>query len=555
MSVPWNERREIDAQRAPRPTVARARAASSALLVACVAVVLAVDARAEGPDGGAKGPDLSDSATCEPCHKAIVERKEEERHGALASGCDTCHKPSDKPGKCKLPAVKGWALASEEPKLCLDCHDVTDKTALHPVITSSGCTACHDPHGSQYPKLLAKATVVEVCQDCHPAPEGKSVHTAVKKGRCLGCHSPHAGKEAPLLIAPRATLCLSCHKLEVIAKDHVKHVPVLEGRCLECHEPHASYAAPKQLRADGAKLCLICHDVKARAGLDRPGPSKRVDLSKKDVHNPVENGDCQDCHVRGHGGPNRKLLQKPPPELCYGCHDRLDTTPYVHGAVRLGDCTGCHFPHSGDNPTLLRAATIKDLCLGCHSDDITGRAFVHKPVAEGKCTECHDQHGSDFPFNLKKGEGKVVCYACHKPMDTGKNKHAALERYGCTVCHDPHGTANRFQLLQPVNELCQSCHVDKKDGYHVTNLLSSGHKITGGPDPHNLDRDFSCASCHNPHGSDSAKLLRFGDTTVELCDWCHGDRTGKHPELKDITKRRRPAPSPASPPPKANGSK
>jgi predicted CXXCH cytochrome family protein len=211
----------------------------------------------------------------------------------------------------------------------------------------------------------------------------------------------------------------------------------------------------------------------------------------------------------------------------------------VHGAVKVGDCARCHDPHSSDEKSLLRQPTIAGLCFKCHEDDVTGRAWVHKPVAEGKCTECHDPHGAKGPFNLKRGDVTQTCQGCHKPNEK-KHRHAALDRVGCTGCHDAHGTANRFQLVKSTNALCQTCHVDKTDGVHVTNMVAGGHRISGVPDPHDPSRELSCASCHDPHGSDSPRLLRFGEAPMDVCDWCHGDRTGLHPELKDITRRKRP---------------
>jgi predicted CXXCH cytochrome family protein len=212
----------------------------------------------------------------------------------------------------------------------------------------------------------------------------------------------------------------------------------------------------------------------------------------------------------------------------------------MHGAVRLGDCTGCHQPHSGEQPKLVRTTDTRALCFRCHSDDATGRAFVHKPVADGQCTACHDHHGSDNAFSLKAGEGPKLCYSCHKPVDTGRNKHAAIERHGCTACHDPHASGNRYQLAKPVNALCQGCHVDKTDGSHVF----PGHPIGGGADPHDPTKDFSCVSCHDPHASDGPMLLRFGSDSMEVCDWCHGNKSGRHPEMPDIHRRGRERPAP-----------
>lgn len=488
-------------------------------------------------------PATYDASKCASCHAKLVGGKV--LHTILTiSDCTECHTPSGEgTSSCKgvVEVARGWKLTAPDPDLCMSCHDMTQNTAFHKAVELVGCTVCHDPHSSDFPNHLVAWPSDQVCYQCHDRKDDKAnVHTAVKKGECVGCHNPHSGKTEPLLKESRDKVCFGCHKLEKLHTSRVKHIPVTEGRCLECHDPHSS-DNPKQTLAVGSALCLKCHDKKARGGLDRPrSPGKRIDLEKSLIHKAVELGDCQDCHMPGHSGPNARLLQKPPPELCYECHERKDENPFVHTPLRVGDCPVCHNPHSSDNERLLQAGPpIRNVCFRCHDDDVTGRNFIHKPVREGLCTNCHDPHGAANPFNLKAGEGKQVCYSCHKVKDDVKNKHRALERYGCTACHDPHGTANRFQLIKPVNRLCQTCHTDKTDGLHVTTFVANGHKITGGADPHNTDRDFSCASCHNPHGSDSPKLLRFGEVVNEVCDWCHGDRTGKYPELKDITSRNR----------------
>jgi predicted CXXCH cytochrome family protein len=129
-------------------------------------------------------------------------------------------------------------------------------------------------------------------------------------------------------------------------------------------------------------------------------------------------------------------------------------------------------------------------------------------------------------------------------VDDGKVKHAALERYGCTGCHDPHGSGNGALLAKRVNALCTSCHAEQKDGRHVTSIARDGHKVGGDlNDPRRPGHDFSCASCHDPHGSDNPKLFYFGPTAMDMCDGCHGDKSGQHPELKSVISRsvRRPA--------------
>ncbi len=410
-----------------------------------------------------------------------------------ATSCKDCHKAAPKAGKCRSTESSGWALTKQQPDLCYDCHERKDKF--------------------------------------------KEVHTAVRQGECLECHDAHSSDLPALTRKPRNQLCLSCHEVEpLVGNRAVRHAPVSEGLCLDCHDPHGSNL-PKVTRASGAKLCLRCHAADAPAGKGTPGAAFRVDLKKKTVHPPVEAGDCQDCHDGGHGSENLKMLRKPPVELCYGCHDRKDGTRYVHSAVRVGDCAVCHDPHSSDQPKLLSRASQKDLCFLCHQDDLTGRAVLHRPVAEGKCLDCHGPHGAASRFVLTRGEGKQTCHSCHKPVDNVKVRHAALDRYGCTGCHDPHGTGQKFLLPKPVNALCQSCHPQQADGKHAAAGAQGGHVIGGLLDPRRPGHEFSCASCHNPHGSDHMKLFYYGDSVMDSCAGCHGDKSGRNPELKNVTQR------------------
>lgn len=439
--------------------------------------------------------------------------------------------------------------ASQEAERCTGCHaPITRGRVVHAPVQKQECASCHRAVAAEAGKCRSRTaskwalvrTEPELCYGCHARKDQqKVVHTAVRQGSCLSCHSAHSSDHAGLVTEPREKLCLECHDVEPLLTKAVKHAPVAEGRCLDCHDAHGGNL-PSNVRAEsGSAFCLKCHDAKAPKGKGTPGPRYRIDLEKKVVHAAFKRTDCLGCHESGHSSNNLRLLKKNGADLCYGCHERKDRMRYPHGAVVVGDCAACHDPHSSDHGKLVRKATIQETCFSCHQDDVTARKVVHAPVTKG-CDQCHDPHGAQNRYALKGGEGKAVCYKCHKPVDGGKNKHAALERYGCTGCHDPHGTANGAMLPKKVNAVCTACHDKQADGKHVTPILPAGHVVGGDLlDPRRAGRDFSCASCHNPHGSDSPKLLYYGTTPMEACAWCHGDKSGKNPELKEVTSRSR----------------
>jgi predicted CXXCH cytochrome family protein len=400
-------------------------------------------------------------------------------------------------GKCQAKTATKWSLVRSEPELCYGCHARKDQK--------------------------------------------KSVHTAVRQGSCLSCHDPHGSNFPGLISEPREKICLGCHDIEPLLTKPIRHAPVAEGLCLDCHDAHGSDLPASVRGTTGSEFCLKCHDARAPTGKGTPGERYRVDLSKKTVHGAFKKTDCMGCHEGGHGSDNLKLLKKAPADLCYGCHQRVDKQKYAHSAVVIGDCSVCHEPHSSDQPKLLAKATLNEVCFTCHQDDVTGRKFIHKPL-EKSCGACHEPHSAPNRMVLKAGPGKAQCYSCHQQqVDTGKVKHAALERYGCTGCHDPHGTGYAYLLPQKVNALCAGCHPGQKDGQHVTTLVRAGHPVAGNRlDPRRPKHAFSCASCHNPHGSDNPKLFYYGTTAMESCDYCHGDKSGAHPELKNVISLSRP---------------
>lgn len=152
-------------------------------------------------------------------------------------------------------------------------------------------------------------------------------------------------------------------------------------------------------------------------------------------------------------------------------------------------------------------------CSICHPD-LAKKKTVHAAVGMG-CSTCHSSlNASEMPHKvigkipkgLSSGQPDI-CYGCHdKGMFTKKTVHAAL-MMGCGSCHNPHSTDSQKLLLADMPGLCFNCHDKKKfDGRTVHPPVMGG----------------MCTSCHNPHSSDSAKLLLAG--VPDLCFNCH-DKT------------------------------
>jgi predicted CXXCH cytochrome family protein len=152
-----------------------------------------------------------------------------------------------------------------------------------PMSDQKSCRNCHDPHFSDQPRLLPAAQQA-LCLSCHDraleSSKGKIMnmkefldrntngHGPVKSGDCVSCHNPHGSDYWRILVnyyppefytsfsEGRYALCYSCHdktaftdRLTITATGfrdgdknlHFLHVnKVSKGRtCRACHEVHA----------------------------------------------------------------------------------------------------------------------------------------------------------------------------------------------------------------------------------------------------------------------------------------------------------------------------
>jgi predicted CXXCH cytochrome family protein len=261
--------------------------------------------------------------------------------------------------------------------LCFKCHiemheQVGTAQIQHDVIAEKGCTACHDPHSSDFNRQLKK-DMPPLCLECHEQ-IGEVVEKAVvahepvrTDAKCANCHAPHGSDVPGLLLDQEVNLCLGCHDepLETpsgtiidmktwLKNNPERHGPIREGNCTLCHQPHGSqhfrilaYEFPRKFYSPFSvevyDLCFQCHegtlvlDEQTTALTDFRNGSKNLHY----VHVNQERGrTCRACH-EVHAGTKPKRMKDfvPYGTWMYPINFEL--------AADGGKCApGCHLPRA-----------------------------------------------------------------------------------------------------------------------------------------------------------------------------------------------------------------
>jgi DmsE family decaheme c-type cytochrome len=228
---------------------------------------------------------------------------------------------------------------------------------------------------------------------------------------------------------------------------------------------------------------------------------------------------CKTCHadvwLNFYKNPHYKSIAsgKEPPERtgCEGCHGPAQ----AHVQARGGKAT---VPRAF---SVIEPKQVIEACLGCHARDFS-RANVRRSehtLNNVACTSCHSIHHSPAPkYLLAKKQGEL-CYGCHAAVRAQfemPSKHRVNEGFvQCTDCHNPHGSyaatwrmSDRPRMVEQAlnnEEPCLKCHADKRGPFVYE---------------HAPARVEGCETCHNPHGSMSARLLRR-PVVFPLCLECH----------------------------------
>lgn len=211
-------------------------------------------------------------------------------------------------------------------------------------------------------------------------------------------------------------------------------------------------------------------------------------------------------------------------QACAECHENV--TGSFHDATHAklmaeGEnakgvgCESCHGPGSahinagGDAALIVNPGRSPETCFQCHLDKRGEFALPHAhPVMAGKvsCTDCHEPHHGDAIVGggTRLAAADAVCLQCHAAQrGPFVFEHEAL-RDGCVSCHNPHGTVNAKMLKTRNQALCLQCHFQQQ--------TIAGQILIGGRDHAAFLNRGTCwtAGCHEAvHGSHVSSSLRF----------------------------------------------
>lgn len=489
------------------------------ILTAITVLALATCAlAAEAQPAGRKHPRLaSATASCTTCHSTVTAGKKTIH--AATEDCANCHTVAT------TDAATTVVLNEADPGLCIGCHDgltaaVEGSLAAPHAVVADGCLTCHSPHASDQPKLLVSAQSA-LCGNCHDVAELAAKHGGLLTAAttCTGCHLPHGGATAKLLTGP------------------VQHAPFAEASCNACHRPN--FGERIRLQARGQRLCLACHDDPAKL-------AGRQSLHGALADDAQGRAGCLSCH-QPHLSATKALAVEPGIALCANCHAPLVAAARAKTghAAAAEDCANCHQPHASAQPKLLKAAS-SELCGECHDGADAELRKKHLGADPGKlvCLTCHSPHGAGQPHllaanvhepvldscgnchegaadKLLEGGGQALCVTCHSEVPERAAKaavpHLAMEMDACTTCHAPHASA-RARLVKTPAQACGDCHADQLAG--------------PGETAHGVIAAMGCETCHEPHGGANEKLLRR--TGAELCLSCHAESVVRSAAGRDL---------------------
>jgi len=105
------------------------------------------------------------------------------------------------------------------------------------------------------------------------------------------------------------------------------------------------------------------------------------------------------------------------------------------------------------------------------------------------------------------GASAAICRQCHDaPTTPPRHEHPPVAEGQCLTCHSPHRSANAHLLREPPADQCGECHDAGDEAY------AGRHAALDDP-------RTPCTACHAGHGGERRGFVT--STDVSLCGACH----------------------------------
>jgi predicted CXXCH cytochrome family protein len=274
-----------------------------------------------------------------------INKEQNAIHAPAKDDCTSCHNPhaSDVSIKLLQKDIKNLCIDCHSESGVTQPTEFDQVANKHqPIDSKQSCINCHNPHASPLEAYLT-AEPMDLCLRCHgeniTRKDGKILpgltkllkenpdhHGPIKEKNCSGCHNPHGSNFYRILQAEypsgfyiegysrdKFKLCFTCHEAEAMeAKEttsltnfrngktnlHYLHVNRdTKGRsCRACHATHAS-VQPKHIR-DSVPFGKKDWPLKLQYKVEYSNPATGEPCTTPSASCVKSGGSCVACHAR-----------------------------------------------------------------------------------------------------------------------------------------------------------------------------------------------------------------------------------------------------------------